>query len=167
MFVCCFLIVILWNKYEVLRISSVAPIGLTHEVKEDSRVTINGKEYTLPGGCMLNMNISYIQRGNSDKEHWKNKQYGLKMDQLCLQNWLNPENGKFEMNESFVTFGIGTRDCPGQQLALKELHLVLAYWILNYQFRLVKNDPSFKVKRRFGIVYSIETKDGVAISKRV
>ena len=160
--------------YEVLRISAVAPMGVPHHVKKDTNVTINDKIYFLPKNSLININIDYIQRGVSRKEHWKNRDYGLRMDDICLENWLRKidnnndnDNYKFEMNESFITFGCGMRDCVGQQLAIKELHLVLGYLILFYKFRVVDGNPSdFQIKRKFSTVYVIENKEGVIIEKR-
>ena len=70
------------------------------------------------------------------KENWKNEQYGLKYNQICLENWLNEENGQFYQNPSFIAFGHGRRDCIGKQLALKEMRVILGYLLLHYNFSI-------------------------------
>ena len=95
------------------------------------------------------------------------------MNDICLDNWLiEDENGlkKFKMNESFIAFGYGIRDCPGQQLALKEIKLVVAYIILNYRLRIdeniCSNPKDFKINRTFGVIDTVGNEEGIIITKR-
>ena len=170
--------------FEVLRISSVAPFGATHYLGSDKIMTIDNKKYFLPGNSLINTNITYMHRGEdnaSKNEHWKNKDCGLTMEDICLENWLVPiddkgddnnnntnveKKMKFKMNESFINFGYGARDCVGQQLAIKEINLILGYLILNYRIRPENGNAKYKLKRNFGIVTTIDSNEGVRISKR-
>ena len=182
--------------YEVLRISSTVPISLTHSLEKDYKIKINNYnnknnnnnnnnnnsneelEYVIPGGCMVSTNIEYIQRGESPYEHWKNKENGLGMEDVCLDNWLIKDKEKekekdndiykvkFKMNESFINFGYGMRDCVGQQLAIKEIHLILGYLIVHYQIKAVNGDVKFKINRKFGVVATCDNPEGVVICKR-
>ena len=52
-----------------------------------------------PKRSVLIRNISGINYGK-DNKHWKNEKFGIKMDDICLQNWLDLENNKFKINES-------------------------------------------------------------------
>ena len=40
---------------------------------------------------------------------------------------------RFVVNESFVAFGVGKRDCVGRQLAMKEILYTLGYLLMNYK----------------------------------
>ena len=146
----------------------------------------------IPANSIININITYIQRGLSANEHLKNKLYGLSMNDICLENWLVENssqnndsnensndkdntygirnnrygNKKFVMNDSFTAFGAGMRYCVGRQVAMKELYLILGYLILHYQFRPQNNDASFDIKRRFGLTVSIENQINVVVDKR-
>ena len=157
--------------YECLRISSIAPRGISHTCNQDTQITINeNKKWVIPANSWIILNIAYIQRGLSSNECWKNKKYNLLMNDICLQNWLVEDNNgnlKFKMNESFVAFGVGTRDCVGQQLALKEIYLIIGYLILHYQFCAQNNDTSFEIKRRDGLTVEIENEVPVLVTKRL
>ena len=159
--------------FEVLRISSVAPFGGKHYLKNDTTVTIDEKKYFLPGNSIINTNVTYIQRGASKNEDWKNKDLGLTMGDVCLENWLalsdsdsDERKVKFRKNESLICFGCGPRDCVGQQLAIKEMNLILAHLILNYHIKPQNGEPNFKLQRDFGAITTIDINQGVRLSKR-
>ena len=59
-------------------------------------------------------------------------------EEICLENWLD-ENGNFKPNKNDMTFGHGYRDCIGKMLAMKEMHIVIGYLLMNYQFEF--DDP--------------------------
>ena len=44
---------------------------------------------------------------------------------------------RFTMNESFIGFGVGKRDCVGRQLAMKEIQFTLGHLLLNYKISLM------------------------------
>ena len=157
--------------FEVVRISSVGPFGGEHYLMNDTTVTIDNKKYFLPGNSIINTNVTYIQRGVSKNENWKNKDLGLTMEDICLQNWLVSDDGdknkiKFQKNESLIGFGCGSRDCAGQQLAIKEMNLILAHLILNYYIKPQNGDPNFELRRKFGGITTIDNNEGVRLSKR-
>ena len=160
--------------FEVLRISSVTPFGGEHYLKHDTTITIDKQKYFLPGNSIINTNVTYIQRGASKNEDWKNEDLGLTMEDICLENWLVSSDSdsddknkiKFRKNESLIGFGCGSRDCVGQQLAIKEMNLILAHLILNYHIKPQNGDPNFKLKRDFAVITTIDTNQGVRLSKR-
>ena len=49
------------------------------------------------------------------------------------------------MNESLSLFGYGVRDCPGKAFAMKEIQIVAAYILMNYNIEFSdddkRNDP--------------------------
>ena len=92
-----------------------------------------------------------------------NKDSSVTMEDICLDNWLVSRNSdtdknkiKFRKNESLIGFGCGSRDCVGQQLAIKEFNLILAHSIVNYHINPQKGDLNFKLKRYFGSITAIE-----------
>ena len=122
--------------HEILRISSVVFAGIGHITRKDYWVTLqDGKRYKIPKNTSIKPNIEYIHIYGGDKEHWK-KTNG---DEIVLENFLTEDDDggiRFVMNESFVSFGVGKRDCVGRQLALKEIQYTLGYLLMNYEISL-------------------------------
>ena len=120
--------------YEVLRISSVAYLGVQHCVNEDKYIIYNGKEYKIPKQIFLLTDMNYIHHYNSNDNNstWNKSIDG---DKIVLENWLS-DDGRFIKNESFVGFGVGRRDCAGRQLAMKEVQYILGYLLMKYEFTL-------------------------------
>ena len=151
--------------YECLRISCVAPLGISHTCDKDTAVTVETSVVNIPKNSMIMINIGYIHLSPLAQENWKNKECGLSMNDICLQNWLVDK--KFKMNQSFIGFGTGKRDCVGQQMAMKEIYLVIGYLMLNYQFLPVDNDTSFQIERKVGLTTEIANEIPVVVRKRV
>eukprot|EP01084_Bolivina_argentea_P130714 230757_1 len=137
--------------HEILRISSLTQLGVAHYLNNDIFYRMdNGKQYKLAKGNLVMYNVDYIHC-YSKNEKWR---YDLftNGNAICLENWLkitvkeNTKNIQFYMNESFMAFGYGARDCVGKQLAKKELRIVFAFLLLNYQFSL--KDPNQKIKTK-------------------
>merc|ERR1712048_268438 len=124
--------------WEILRISCVGRLGSPHSIsgKDEWITTSDGEKYCLPKGSALTYNVECINFGYLGNENWKNKQNGLNPQEICLDNWLKEESNEFYQNTSFITFGHGKRDCIGKQLALKEMRVILGYFLLNYTFAL-------------------------------
>eukprot|EP01084_Bolivina_argentea_P218197 370322_1 len=128
--------------HEILRISTIVRVLANHYLlNEIWYTTDDGKKYRFPKGSMVTINIDYIHN-YSKNENWKNNE-NYKRNDICLENWLN-DDGKFQQNQSFLTFGYGKRDCVGRQLALKEIRIILAYLLLNYKLSL--KDPKQEVR---------------------
>ena len=122
--------------YEVLRISSAAYTGVQHCVTEDTYVTCKVKEYKIPKQTFILTDMNYIHHYNSSDSSTRDE--SIDGDKIVLKNWLN-DDGRFVMNESFVGFGVGRRDCVGRQLAMKEVQYILGYLLMKYKFTL--EDP--------------------------
>ena len=77
----------------------------------------------------------FIQIYGGDNENWKQ----TNGDKIFLENFLTEdEDGglRFVVNESFIAFGVGRRDCVGRQLAMKEIQYTLGYLLMNYKLSL-------------------------------
>eukprot|EP01084_Bolivina_argentea_P277844 474493_1 len=120
--------------YEILRISSVSYQGVSHISFKDYWITVNGNKYKIPKHTMVLTNVDYIHIHNKNNEHWKH----VDGDKIHLDNFLSDDKTKFVMNESFVGFGVGRRDCVGRMVAMKEIQYILAYLLMNYKISLDK-----------------------------
>ena len=91
-------------------------------------------------------------------ENWVNGK-----QEICLENWLDSE-GQFKPNKSEMTFGHGYRDCVGKMLAMKEMHIVMGYLLMNYKFEFDHPDKVDIKKTEVGVSV-IKPAIGVKISK--
>ena len=145
--------------YEILRISSIAPRGLSHfNIKQDEKIfvpkeygTLDGKDhnYIIPKGSFLVSNAEYIHKYSKYETEWKHKYRDfndINNDQFCLENWfVDGDSSQFvkNINKSlpYLAFGTGKRDCVGRYLALHQFQLFIATLVLNFQFYFKdKND---------------------------
>ncbi|XP_011652660.1 beta-amyrin 11-oxidase [Cucumis sativus] len=110
---------------EVLRRNTVAP---TNFRKARTYVNING--YTIPKGWTVQIWSVAI---HMDSQIYSNSQ---EFDPSRWDNY-TPKPGEF------IPFGLGSRFCPGSELAKLEITILLHHFILNYKMELV--DQNCKV----------------------
>ena len=189
---------------EVLRVGCVGPFGLPRHVstkcvlkfnynkqkKECENVLFSSVdsidsdnsgeyeyEYIIDESFILSPNYLYIMRDN--KTIW-----GKDSSKFNINRWMTKDNKKFENNTKSMPFSFGKRNCLGQVLAEKEIRILIANLILNYQFqsndknvnnekenivmdigltRFVKNETPVVVKQRKGKTrrYSRDLTDSV------
>ena len=131
--------------HEIMRISSVVFQGVFRMGSKDYWITLDdGKKYRIPAWATIQTNLDYIQiDGGGKDEHWKR----TNGDEIILENFLKKdEDGgvRFVLNESFIPFGVGKRDCAGRQLAMKEIYYVLGYLLMNYKLLFMNEDDKNK-----------------------
>ena len=147
--------------YEIIRISSVVPFGVAHQLREDEYITLdNGKEYKLPKDSPILYNVQYIHQKSKNTSWIKNG------TEICLDNWLfkdNNGNNEFKINDSFISFGIGRRDCVGKMLAVKELYVIIGHLLLNYKWEFT--NPNQKIRYGAGITIMVDPPIPVKIQK--
>eukprot|EP01084_Bolivina_argentea_P115297 205060_1 len=144
--------------YEVLRVSSVVKFGLPHYAAGDIFIDVNNKNVCIPKGTIIGYGIEFIHK-YTDRENWVNSN-----NEICLENWINSKTKKFELNESFLTFGSGRRDCVGRNLAIKELYIIMAYLLLNYKFSFRnKEDVDKPIKASYNGINVIDPPIGVVV----
>eukprot|EP01084_Bolivina_argentea_P112020 199793_1 len=152
--------------YEALRISCIAPITTPHMLSsEDCKININGRMIHISKNCLLQSNFYYMHKYLD----WGNNNKPLKKENnsFHLEYWLDPITKKFKMNENFVQFGVGKRDCPGQSLAMRALYTMYGILLIKYKFVAPNNDPtSIHIKQKFGIVMPIDPPVGIHVEKR-
>eukprot|EP01084_Bolivina_argentea_P112021 199795_1 len=151
--------------YEALRISSVAPLPAPHATVKEHEIDVNGKTVIIPKDYTLQTNLYYMLKYLD----WGNNNKPLKKENnsFHLEYWLDPITKKFKMNENFVQFGVGKRDCPGQSLAMRALYTMYGILLIKYKFVAPNNDPtSIHIKQKFGIVMPIDPPVGIHVEKR-
>jgi len=165
--------------HEMYRISSIVSQGVDHanlgkeltvRVSEEDSFDNKEHEYTIPADTVIIYNSEYIHTYNK-KENWVSNS-----TELCLENWY--DNNKKNNTKTFSTknrplyaFGTGKRDCVGRQLAEKEVHIVLGYLILNYEFSFYNKEDSNNLSNiQFPMSYSairfVDPQIDVLVNKR-
>jgi cytochrome P450 len=118
---------------ETMRLKPVAPM-LLHEPLED--VEVNG--YSFKKGAKLLFQCRYA---GVKAENFVNP---LKFDP---KRWVAKTQGKCPMGhdtKAFIPFGAGARFCPGKNLAMLELKLVLSMLLKNFKIEFIT--PKVEVK---------------------
>eukprot|EP01084_Bolivina_argentea_P131322 231815_1 len=152
--------------HEMLRISCVAGSGVPHQIYENYTVTLDdGTKYILPKGSLINYNSYFIMK----KKSWL--QSGEIFDgegdnDIHLEYWLNKDK-QFEMNDNFILFGSGSRDCVGQQLAKNAIYAMFGILLSKYKLIAPNNDTnSINIKQKWGLVQIIDPQIPLTIQKR-
>ena len=142
--------------HEMLRIASVGPLGIPHYTTDDVTIEVEGKQMVIPKWTVLYPNVLYIQKWTDWNDG--NKPLERVNEDIHLEYWLDAETGKFKMNENFVLFGVGKRDCPGRSLAMKSLYAMFALLLLRYKFVAPNNDPgAMEIKQKWSLVLQTES----------
>ncbi|XP_072836631.2 cytochrome P450 2J2-like isoform X5 [Pogona vitticeps] len=105
--------------HEILRFSSVVPLGIEHASIKDMLLS----EYLIPKGTEVVINLHSIHH---DESLWKSP------NKFDPSNFLN-EEGEFVKPEAFLAFSAGPRVCLGENLARMELFLFFTSMLRNFQ----------------------------------
>ncbi len=111
---------------ETMRVKPVAPL-LLNEPIEDVEVG----DYLFKKGSRLLIESRYA---GMQEEYFTNS------NQFNPERWIKQEKGKCPMGhdtKAFVPFGSGPRFCPGKNLALLEMKLVLSMLMKNFSVELI------------------------------
>ncbi|OAD52306.1 Cytochrome P450 18a1 [Eufriesea mexicana] len=106
---------------EVLRRSSIVPLGTTHATTRD--VTLHG--YTIPAGSQV---VPLLHAVHMDPELWEEP------EEFRPSRFLSAE-GKVQKPEYFMPFGVGRRMCLGDVLARMELFLFFSSLMHTFELR--------------------------------
>ena len=150
--------------HEMLRIGSVAPKGAPHMATEDVVIEVEGKNVVIPKYTLLHSNTLYIQKWLDWND--ENKPLQKENDDIHLEYWLDAETGKFKMNDNFVLFSVGKRDCVGRSLAMKSLYAMFALYLLRYRFVAPNGDPeAMEIVQKWSGVLQTKSK-GIKVELR-
>ena len=151
---------------EVLRISTVVPLGLPHRCKQDFIVQVDdNKKYLIEKGNLVHINawgINKYQDWNNGHTAFNN---GKEFNDIHLEYWLD-DNGKY-INDNMVklmAFGKGRRDCVGKTVAIKALQSIFGLLIVRYKFCLKHNIDD--IKQLWGTVQVVDPPIGLLLTPR-
>lgn len=125
---------------ETMRLKPVAPI-LVFEAKFDTEVA----GVSIPAGTNL---ILLARRIANSAEHFSQP------DVFQLERWLEKgvDEGRQHNPKAFMPFGGGPRFCPGRNLALLEIKVVLAMLLRNFEVELANDGQP--IEERFAFTMS-------------
>lgn len=112
--------------YDILRLSSVAPLGLVRKVMHD----VNLSSYLIQKDTMV---LANHWAANHDPQFWE------KPEALHPNHFLT-ESGELDtgLAREISTFSSGVRRCPGDQIGILMLFVVLGTLIKNYDISLTQ-----------------------------
>ena len=109
--------------YEIMRRSSVVPMGTTHAT--DRVVQLEG--YTIPKNAHV---IPLLHAVHMNPECWDEP------EQFRPSRFLNEDGTKVQKPEHFMPFGVGNRMCLGDSLAEKEFFLFFSSILHTFDIEL-------------------------------
>jgi cytochrome P450 len=127
--------------YDLMRFADIHPIGVLHSPTEDA--VVDGHD--IPEGSFMFFNFHNVHR---DTKFWSHP------DRLHPEHWLDAE-GKFTgaNRQGFLSFGVGKRNCPGQDMAVLQLFSFVSNLVQNFDFSFVAGDCG-EMERSQGCVIS-------------
>jgi cytochrome P450 len=128
---------------ETMRMKPVAPLLLHEPIKD---VEING--YLFTKGSRL---LTETRCASMDESKFTNS------IQFMPERWIKEEKGKCPMGhdtKAFIPFGAGARFCPGKNLAMLEIKLVLSMLMKNFIVELVTPKENVKEVMAFTMMAS-------------
>ncbi|KAG7887835.1 hypothetical protein KL936_003853 [Ogataea polymorpha] len=112
---------------ETLRLFTVLPMSLPRETTRD--IVIGNA--VIPRGTTLFMNA---WAGNHDKMQF------FKPMEFIPERWLDPETGNVDTNLRHLSFGVGSRMCLGNNLAFKELYVLICKFVLMFEIEVASDE---------------------------
>ncbi|KAE8376229.1 cytochrome P450 [Aspergillus bertholletiae] len=135
---------------ETLRRSPIGIYSLFHEVMpKEGVVTPNG--HHLPQGTWISvpsMAIHHDERVYSEPDRYDPYRF------TAGTNSTKPKSMLTTMTDEFLGFSLGDHGCPGRIYASYLLKSIIAYTMLNYEFRPLSTRPA---NRAIGIIYAPPT----------
>ncbi|XP_015181173.1 PREDICTED: cytochrome P450 18a1 [Polistes dominula] len=123
--------------WEILRKSSIVPLGTTHATTRD--VIVN--DYLIPAGSQVVPNIYAV---HMDPKLWDQP------EEFRPSRFLDSE-GKPQKPKHFMPFGIGQRVCLGEKLANYEIFLFFTSLLHMYDFRLPEGESLPSLRSNNGV----------------
>ncbi|KAF8848447.1 cytochrome P450 [Acephala macrosclerotiorum] len=109
---------------ESMRVMPIVVLGLARYTEE--KALISG--YEIPKGTTVSPAIGQLMK---DPRIWPDP------EKFVPQRWLEGYDGTKADTKAFYPFSSGSRNCPGQQFALRELRLILVTLLLRYELSLI------------------------------
>ena len=130
--------------YEVLRVNVIFTSGRTllhDELIEFVDKTGEKRRYNIPKGTTVFGNGAAI---NYDEDYWRgitkqDNNYYTDPFNFDPTRYINPETNTLMQQTETVFWGVGKRFCIGQQLAIKQLCVVIVLLIQQYTFSVASH----------------------------
>ncbi|CAH1787801.1 unnamed protein product [Owenia fusiformis] len=125
---------------EILRLSPMLPLGMPHMSHQDN--TVAG--YLIPKETVVFPNIYAIHH---DEALWENA------EEFKPRRFLDA-NGKLSQTakSNLLTFSLGNRKCPGEQLADQQLFLMMTSLLQRYYFVTQSKIDNSHLKQNMGLM---------------
>jgi len=114
--------------YEIMRRSSVVPMGTTHSTVRN----VEFEGFTIPKNAHV---IPLLHAVHMNPEHWDQP------EEFRPERFLNEDHSCIVKPEHFLPFGIGQRMCLGDQLAEKEFFMFFASLLHCFELRNPEGQP--------------------------
>jgi len=124
---------------EVLRYSSILPVGVPHRAMEDAE--FHG--YRIPKGTVVMSNIWAV---HFDPDIWGDPEV------FRPERFLSRDGLTLQKNENLIAFSVGKRTCLGFNLALDELFLFTASIVQRFNIYAEPGKPKPTLDPRYGQV---------------
>ena len=120
--------------YDILRLSSSAPMALPHATTED----VKFRSFDIPANTMIFANLWAV---NHDPKEWE------KPDELYPEHFLTSESKLDKAaTKKMASFSSGIRHCPGERFAFYQMFFFLGTIIRTYDMQLVKAPEDMEAK---------------------
>jgi len=126
---------------EVMRCSSIVPIGMSHKAIENTKVG----GYDIPKGTMIAANIYQVHH---DPEVWGDPAI------FRPERFINPDGTCMQRHESFMPFSVGRRACMGESLARDSLFLFTSLIVQNFTLAVPEGREMPTLGPKFGKITS-------------
>ena len=124
---------------EVLRKSSIAPIGVFHEAVADTK--FHG--YDIPKGTWVASNVYGVHHS---PEYWEYP------EEFKPENFLSADGKSVKRSEALLAFSVGKRACLGENLARDELFLFLANLYQRFETKLAEESLNVGIEPKPGFI---------------
>ncbi|KAL4229507.1 hypothetical protein ACF0H5_012547 [Mactra antiquata] len=110
--------------HEVMRMSSVAPLGVPHMTTRDTEIA----GYKIPSGTEVVINHYALHH---EPTAWR------EVDRFIPERYLDEDGKLGPKPQNWLPFSAGTRVCLGEFVAKPELHLIFACLMQRYNWKMV------------------------------
>ena len=125
--------------YELLRMHGFVRQTFGRDMTDKS---VKIGNYILPKGTIFVANLAAMNHNNDYWTNLNNNQTNpFVFNPKRFINSTGRDN-KFSLKNEMAIFGYGRRDCPGKELAMRELYLLFSILIKRYQFHIPSNFKS-------------------------
>jgi len=133
------------------------PIEITKNNVTDEYASYIGQKFIIPKNSTLQFNFGHMAK--SEEEEFDINKW-LKYDEIN-------KTYKYDSNHpNIFPFSVGKRSCPGETLALSEIHCSVANLVLHYKFNSIVKEETMEIKTICEFTQSVFPKIPVKVERR-